>query len=252
MEWVADFYRKQNGWSGVYEEPISETNRQKAALIEEFAGLGSKRVLELGAGGGQGAAAAAELGHEVVAVELLADVCDHALQLASSLSLQKMTVVNADFYTVELQGRFDVVCYWDGFGIGTDADQQRLLRRIVDWLTPDGSALIEVGTSWYAASVDGRGWKVGDAERRYSFDADGCRWQDTWWPKGKPEEAVRQTTRCYSPADLRLLLAGSGLELRKVKPGGTMDWQAGKWIPSVPLKQAMSYFVQLCPKGSKP
>ncbi|MFN5457566.1 MAG: hypothetical protein ACK5BX_41150, partial [Bradyrhizobium sp.] len=33
-------------------------------------------------------------------------------------------------YTIELAGRFDVVCYWDGFGIGSDADHRRLLRRI--------------------------------------------------------------------------------------------------------------------------
>ncbi len=121
-----------------------------------------------------------------------------------------------------------------------------MFRRIAAWLTSAGSALIEIGTPWYAASVDGRGWAVGDAEREYSFDADGCRWEDTWWPKNHPEQAVKQSTRCYSPADLRMLLAGTGLELCRVKPGGTMDWVQGKWLPSVPLKQAMSYVVQLC------
>ncbi len=50
MEWVLDFYHKQNAWSGVYEEEISQTNRENAALIEELAGPGPKRVLELGAG----------------------------------------------------------------------------------------------------------------------------------------------------------------------------------------------------------
>lgn len=32
---------------------------------------------------------------------------------------------------------------------------------IAGWLAPTGSALIEIGTPWYPASVDGRGWQVG-------------------------------------------------------------------------------------------
>lgn len=243
MEWALEFYDKQNAWSGMYEEEISQTNREKAALISEFAGPGPKRVLELGAGGGHGAAAAADLGHTVVAVELVPRLTARAQELAASRDSQ-MTVINEDFYTVELDGHFDVVCYWDGFGIGSDEDQRRLLQRIAAWLTPTGSALIDIGTPWYAASVDGRGWEVGEAERQYSFDADGCRWEDTWWPKGKPEEAVKQSTRCYSPADLRLLLASTGLVLKHVKPGGTVDWVEKKWLPSVPLKQAMVYVAQ--------
>lgn len=246
MEWVREFYEKQNAWSGVYEEEISQTNREKAALIETFAGTGPKRVLELGAGGGQGAAAAADLGHTVVAVELVPSLAQQAQRLADLRPLGQVTVVNEDFYSVSLEGVFDAVCYWDGFGVGSDDDQRRLFQRIAGWLGPAGSALLDIGTPWYAASVDGRGWAVGEAERQYSFDADGCRWEDTWWPKGHPEEAVKQSTRCYSPADLRLLAAGTGLELRHVKLGGVMDWEQGKWLHSVPLKQSMSYVAQLC------
>ncbi len=116
---------------------------------------------------------------------------------------------------------------------------------IAGWLAPTGSALIEIGTPWYIASVDGRGWQVGQAERRYNFDADGCRWNDTWWPIGKPEEAVQQSLRCYSPADLRLLLEPTGLQLAQVKPGGTMDWALGKWLPVVPLERSMNYLATL-------
>ncbi len=156
-----------------------------------------------------------------------------------------MTVINEDFYAVALDGSFDVVTYWDGFGVGSNEDQRRLFQRIAGWLKPTGIALLDIGTPWYAASVDGGGWTVGEAERKYSFDAEGCRWEDTWWPIGHPEQAVKQSTRCYSPADLRLLLAGTGLELSHVKPGGTVDWEASKWLPSAPLKRSMKYVAQL-------
>ena len=245
MDWALEFYTKQNDWSGVYEEPINEGHRLKASWIAELTGPDKKRILELGAGGGQVAAAMAELGHEVVAVEQAPTLAAHIQKLAATLPVGQLTVVPGDFYTVELAGPFDVICYYDGFGIGTDEDQRRLLKRIATWLAPTGSALFEIGTPWYAASVDGRGWQVGQAERRYNFDADGCRWLDTWWPIGQPEQAVQQSTRCYSPADLRLLIEPTGLQLQHVKPGGTMDWEQRKWLPVVPLEKSLSYVAQL-------
>ncbi|MEZ4737117.1 MAG: methyltransferase domain-containing protein [Caldilineaceae bacterium] len=246
MDWALEFYTKQNQWSGVYEEAINDGHRLKAGWIEELVGPGKKRILELGAGGGQVAAAMAMLGHDVTAVEQAPTLSAHAQKLATEAMAGRLTVVQASFYTVELTGLFDVVCYYDGFGIGEDADQRRLLKRVAAWLTSSGSALIEIGTPWYAASVNGRGWRMGQAERRYNFDADGCRWLDTWWPIDQPEGAVQQSLRCYSPADLRLLLEPTGLYLTHVRPGGTMDWEQRKWLPAVPLGKAMGYVAQLC------
>lgn len=245
MDWSLEFYTKQNQWSGVYEESIHDGHRQKAGWIEEMHGPGRKRILELGAGGGQVAAAMAALGHAVVAVEQVPMLCQHAQKLAAEVTTGKLSVVQGDFYTVMLEGAFDVVCYYDGFGIGSDQEQRQLLTRVGEWLVPTGYALIEIYTPWYAASVDGRGWQVGGAERRYSFDADGCRWNDNWWPIDQPEQTVQQSLRCYSPTDLRLLLEPTGLRLEQVKPGGTVDWEAGKWLPNVPLERAMSYLAVL-------
>ena len=245
MDWALEFYTKQNQWSGVYEEVINDGHRLKAGWIEELTGPGKKRVLELGAGGGQVAAAMADLGHDVIAVEQAPTLVAHAQTLAGVERAGTLTVVQANFYEVTLDGLFDVVCYYDGFGVGSDADQRRLLKRVATWLTPTGSALIEIGTPWYIASVDGRGWTVGQAERRYTFDADGCRWVDTWWPIDQLEQAVQQSLRCYSPADLRMLLEPTGLHLTHIKPGGTMDWAQGKWLPVVPLGKAMNYVAQL-------
>lgn len=117
MEWILEFYDKQNLWSGIHKEEVSDGHREKAQLIEEFAGSGTKRILELGAGGGQNAAAMADLGHTVVAIELVPRNAEQARKLAESDAERKITVLNDDFYTVALNGQFDVVCYWDGFGI---------------------------------------------------------------------------------------------------------------------------------------
>ena len=151
----------------------------------------------------------------------------------------------ADFYQLELQGKFDVVSYFDGFGVGKDEDQRRLLRRVAGWLELRGSALVEVYTPWYWAAAAGMEMQFLDAWRRYGFDAAGERMLDTWWPKGRPEEAVTQSLRCYGPADLHLLLDGTGLVLASVEPGGAVDQETGEYRSPVELGKAMSYLATL-------
>ena len=139
---------------------------------------------------------------------------------------------------------YDIICYWDGFGIGEDADQKRLLERIQNWLKPKGSILIDIYTPWYAVSTVGKGWKVGKAQREYGFDPQGSRWLDTWTPIDTDSDPVTQSLRCYSPADLQLLLAGIPLEIVKIKsgPGPLKD---GSWSNHAPLLNSLSYTAQL-------
>jgi len=75
--------------------------------------------------------------------------------------------------------------------------------------------------------------------RDYSFNADGCRMLDTYVPDDG-SESFTQSLRCYSPADLRLLLEGTGLQLADLWPGGSYDVPAGQWMPEVALGRAMS------------
>ncbi len=192
-----------------------------SSIVWPAARLGE--VLELGAGGGQNAAALADLGYSVTAIELVPAVAENALELAAQPRKGHLRVIVGDFYDVELSDRFDIVCYWDGFGVGSDDDQRRLLVRIADWLAPRGFALIEVYTPWYWAGMAGRETEFGGVCRRYGFDAEGSRMLDTWWPVGRDEEAVTQSLRCYSPADLRRLLEGTGLALESVEPRGAYD-----------------------------
>lgn len=246
MEWAPAFYARQYEWLADDDFwSVQPEHRERAALAMRLAGPPPQRVLELGAGGGQVAAAMADLGVDVVANELLPVAVAQAETLAAIPRPGSLTILPGDFFQIAPPGRFDLVTYWDGFGIGQDEDQRRLLARVANWLQPGGRALIEVYTPWYWAEIAGRTMQVGAAERRYGFDADGCRMLDRWQPVGQPDQAVEQSLRCYAPADLRLLLQGTGLQLARATPGGY--WDAGQqlYVPEAPLAAAMSYIATL-------
>lgn len=245
MDWVEDFYTLQEELSGVYTRPVEDYDREKAATLAEQAGPAPKRVLELGAGGGQTAAATADLGYEVTAVELVEGAANHAQSLASQPRTGSLHVIRGNFYEVSLPVQFDVISYWDGFGVGSDDDQQTLLKRIAGWLAPGGLVLIDINTPWYWAKVAGRTMDFGKSVRRYDFDAENCRMLDSWWPKDDGSQAVTQSLRCYSPADLRLLLRESGLFLKATQPGGMVDYEQNQYIKNAPLGQAMQYLAVL-------
>lgn len=247
MTEIAEFFEQQDRLARVYAGPILNHHHQNARDITARLGGSGKRILELGAGGGQNAAALAELGHDVTALELVPRATAHALTLARGVREGRLTVFTANFYDVALEGTFDAVCYFDGFGVGPDADQQRLLRRIAGWLGGSGVALIDVFTPWYWASVAGIRHQQPGWVREYSFDGEGCRMLDTWWSSEQPDYRVTQSLRCYSPADLRLLTEGTGLRLSEVVSQGMFDQAARIFKPKVPLEQAMTYLAVLEP-----
>ena len=149
-----------------------------------------------------------------------------------------------------------MVCYFDGFGIGSDEDQRRLLQRIAGWLTENGCALIDVLTPWYWSSQRGATYELGDVVTqdgaatgepgsggvvgRFDFDAEGCRMVGRMHRKDVPEEVVFQTLRRYSPADLRLLLEGTGFVLSDIEP-----FDNERYERVVPLPDAMLYLARL-------
>jgi len=246
MNWAQTFYHKQALWGGLYQGEVTAWHRAKAARVKHWLGAPPKQVLELGAGGGQDAIALAEQGYAVVALEREPLLVAHIRRLLRAHPSVSVQVVEGDFYEVDFPPQaFDAVCYWDGFGIGRDADQHRLLKRISRWLKPDGMALIDVYTPWHAAKSAWHGQQIGEAWRVYAFDAQQHRWIDTWTFQG---ETIAQSLRCYTPAELQTLLVGTGLTLVEVYPGGMMDYEAGRFIPEAPLEEAMWYTALLRPR----
>ena len=252
MDWVRTFYRKQHEWSGVCAATVESWHREKAAALRLPARPGPYQILELGCGGGQMAVALAELGHQVVAIDLLPEAIACAKALAAQHQIQTIDWVEGDFYDFHSERQFDEVCYWDGFGIGTDRDQSRLLRRITSWLKQDGCAHIEVYTPWYWRQAAGRTMAWPDVSRAYGYDEENERMLDTWWPTGSPEASVTQSLRCYAPHELEALLDGLPLQLDAVTPCGAVDPTSGTFDPDAPLEKAMQYLAVLSPAEAEP
>jgi len=245
MDWVRPFYEKQHLWSNVYAGDIQAWHRDKAKSILLPDHKPPYRILELGCGGGQMAVSLAALGHDVVAIDMNSDAILNARRLAAAQPNIRISLIEGDFYSFNPGGPFDVICYFDGFGIGTDAAQQRLLHRVSSWLSTEGRAFIEIYTPWYWANVAGTVVEWPDASRRYAFDNAESRLVDTWWKTGYPDTAVTQSLRCYSPEDLEGLLAGVGLRLIDLLPGGSYDHETQTYHPTALLEDAMQFMAVL-------
>lgn len=247
MDWVKTFYSKQNEWFGIYLGSVNETHHKRAWLIQEFACLHKRsKILELGAGGGQTAIALANLGHQVTMVELLEESVKCAEKLTEKSNLPgSVKIIQGDFYKVEFEEKFDVICYFDSFGIGEDADQILLLQRISSWLEKEGTVIIEVGSTWFWSKINNTEIDLGAAIRCYNFDFMGSRLLDSWFLPENPSEKYAQSLRCYTPADFMLLLQNTDFEIQEIMPGGTIDLQNLEFVEKAELHDAMTYYVKL-------
>jgi SAM-dependent methyltransferase len=246
MDWVKTFYSKQNEWFGIYLGEIESTHLKKADLVQDYSPIKQNaEILELGAGGGQTAASIANKGHNVTMIELLEDSVECAEGLASNLKKGNLNVILGDFYEIELEPKYDLICYFDSFGIGSDNDQKVLLKRIASWLNPKGIAIIEIGSTWFWAQRHGLEIDLGAGFRKYEFDYIESRLLDFWWLPENPDEKYFQSLRCYTPADFKLLLEGTGLVLKEIKAGGTIDFDNFEFVENANLSEAMTYFVVL-------
>jgi SAM-dependent methyltransferase len=254
-EWIKDFYDQAGIWWGA-DPQAPAVHKTRVETIERLCGAGSKTILDLGTGPGATAAALADAGHNVTAVELSPARADYARKLARISHAGSLLVLEDDFYTVKLQERFDVVCCWETFGLGTDTDQRRLLRRIEDeWLKPDGCVLMDVyspirpardaGTERRLSPLEGVPGSV-EMINRCHFDPFRNRWIDEWIPVAEPGNALAQTVRCYTPADFLLLLEGTGLSIQRMEVDGQrLDMLTNNITVSSPLRDAWCYLVQL-------
>jgi len=241
LKWTKDFYGNMHH---LFKEKLGDAwmNPRYDLInqLETYTNKPIKTILELGAGNGQFAVAAAERGYSVTVIELVPKAVEMIRDFAAKHGVEdRVTIFEGDFYEVDLQEQFDAVCYWDGFGIGSDADQHALLRRVSDWLKPGGQAFIDIYTPWYWAKAAGIEMDIGGIMSRYEFDAMGCRMINTWWDVEIPDQKTSQYLRCYSPADLQLLMKDLDFKLEVCDTGGEMDYEEMEYHPNVPLHRAM-------------
>jgi len=116
-DWTKEFYSKQarwleleSIWAGFSGADPPRRAMRRAEAIERLAGPGTKRVLELGCGSGLVSAGIASLEHTVVAVDITPEAAASARRVAADVPDGRMSVVEGDFFEVDLPGDFDVVC----------------------------------------------------------------------------------------------------------------------------------------------
>ena len=252
---IKDFYDQAGIWWGADPQAPS-VHRMRVETVARLCGSEPGTILDLGTGPGATAAALADAGHHVTAVELSPARAVYARQLAKLPRKGSLVVLEADFYTIDLKEQFDLICCWETFGLGTDAEQRRLLRRIADeWLKPKGRVLMDVYSPVRPARDAGTERRLpplagvpGSVEmiNRCHFDAFDSRWIDEWIPVHEPQNALAQAVRCYSPADFFLLLEGTRLRVEDIEvQGQTLRWNVNKGTISRLLMDAWSYLVQL-------
>lgn len=241
-EWVIPFYRKQFEWLRDIESEMANYLQKDAEQIEEQIGIEFETMLDIGAGIGSIARALDARGISMTTLELVPELVE-----ASRLRSPKTIDIHmGDFYTYTFPTQFDVVSYFDGFGIGTDDDQLALLRRIKNWMKDDGFALIDIyNPHYWRTSAAGRKMKIDDAERIYSFDEENCRMIDSWWHNENPEEVVTQSLRCYAIDEISAMCENAGLTIIGIFPGGAMDFDKWAFTETAPLSTCLSYRIKL-------
>ncbi len=241
--WVKEFYDSAADWWGEswYE---GENLAPRLAQVEKYVGKPPKNLLELGAGTGETAGFLAAAGYDITAVDISEK--NYSLLKKVSEKTPRMTPIHGDFLTAAVPGKFDAVCLFEAFGMGTDDDQRRLLKRIAsEWLSPAGVVIMDVyhpfgpiRTAGTAQSLDKLPEIPGsvDMTERSYFDAVLGRWIDEWEPVDDPASTRRQSIRCYTPADLLLLLEGTGLRITQAEfDGKAFDPSPARVTDSSPL-----------------
>lgn len=222
-DWKKDFYASAAAWWG--ESWYGGENLPgRLALVQQFARPQDHRLLELGAGTGETAAYLCDHGFVVTAVDLCRE--NVALIQATAQTRPGLRAVEGDFLSVPLAEKFPLVCMFETFGMGSDRDQKRLLRRIRrEWLEDGGTLILDVyhpsgpiKAAGSRLSLDRLENVPGSVDMTEYSHYDGVlgRWMDTWEPVQDPASARTQSIRCYTPADFLLLLSGSGLRVRQM------------------------------------
>lgn len=244
MDWAKQFYKEQFLLINQQDEVAYNYLQEDVNRIEEQFGKAFQTVLELGAGDGQLANVMAQRGKDVATIEFV----EERVAYAKSQAQVPMTILCGDFYTIDVSEQFDCVLYIDGFGVGEDADQLRLLHRIHHWLKDDGYALIDIyePNYWQAAYKEPmRPTNDDKVYRQYSYDFENNRFIDEWWHQDSKEAKVAQSLKCYSVKEIVALCEQARLSIVGYFPGGAVDYEQWTYTEPAALDHCISYRIKL-------
>ena len=223
VDWIKSFYDSAADWWGIswYN---GENLKRRLEVIQQYGSQSDKRILELGAGTGETAAYLCDQGYSVTAVDISKRNIERMHEIKKERP--KLRVVECDFLKVRLQEKYPTICMFETFGMGSDQDQRKLLKRIKkNWLQEGGIVILDVYHPFGPIRADGTKRILGRLENvpgsvrmtDYSYyDGIKNRWIDIWEPIDDKASARIQSIRCYTPADLFLLIEGTGLTVQNL------------------------------------
>ena len=241
--WTNEFYKMQFEFIGDYPESAYEESAQE--ILEQI-GKSVKSLLELGAGNGSLARALSTEIDNVTTVELVEEM----VIKTRALNPSNIDAIHGSFYDVYLPKKFEAIIYIDGFGVGTDADQLKLLKNIHHWMTDDGFALIDIYQPEHWKKADGfemypNPEKMPNIIRKYSYDFEENIMMDTWWHEKDEDLKRTQYLKCYTPEEIHRLCQAAGLNIVGYFPGGAMDYERMEYKEHAALNECLSYRIKV-------
>lgn len=189
------------------------TDQEVDFLVEELGLRRGNRVLDVGCGPGRHAYALAERGIQVVGI----DISRRFIDLAQANAPDGATFMRIDARHLEFSEEFDAaisLCQ-GGFGLVTPGEDLHILRGMARALRPGGAIVVSAFSSYFQLQHLEEGNEF-DASTGVHHEVTAIKDED-----GASADADLWTT-CYTPRELRLLVAQAGLELVdvwSVEPG---------------------------------
>lgn len=237
MNWIKRFYELQYEMMGKPSDIAFQQDR--IDVLEKHQMFAPKNILELGGGFGEFTKMAINKGYRVAMIELIASACAKAQVLFEPFP-EHLEIICTDFYTINYKEIFDAVCYWDGFGIGDDEDQIRLLRLIHNALKKDGLLFVDVYNPLYWKQLNPLKMTLKNGEREYNFDDKENKMIDCWQSKETKHKEC-QYLKCYLPTDFELLIKGIGFKVLDIIPSGYVDYTQNTYHKTTDILKSMSY-----------
>ena len=198
-------------------------------------------ILELGCGRGFEAIELSGRGHSVTAIDIVKEM----IEFADRLQIKYRTDVDficENILNYETNKTFDLICYFDGFGIFDDNGQKKLLNNIYNWLSRDGLAVIDILNPVYWEKLNGKSLNYGNFSRVYYYDEKTNRMIDEWslYEDGKIQKE-RQILRCYSLDEITEFCNSMEFKIIEVIPGGAMDYENNIYYENVDIDSCLNY-----------